>query len=153
MKNSVQIINTLQHKPQFSKLLESKCINRLKASLLPSIQKNIKYGYIKNNTLTFVLTTRLNKLDIDNIINTIKMILNSPMILESENFIECLDTQIDDVKIYTDPSPKKQVALHKTSTHTETYNERATGEIEVNIEDEKLNALAKSILEIIKAVK
>ena len=153
MKNVSQIINTLQHKPQFSKLLESKCINRLKASLLPSIQNNIKYGYIRNNTLTFVLTTRLNKLDIDNIINTIKMILNSPMILESENFVECLDAQIDDVKIYTDPSPKKNIKLHQTSTHQETYNERATGEIEVNIEDEKLNALAKSILEIIKATK
>ncbi len=151
MKNVSQIINTLQHKPQFSKLLESKCINRLKASLLPSIGNNIKYGYIKNNTLTFVLTTRLNKLDIDNIINTIKMILNSPMILESERFIECLDAQIDDVKIYTDPAPKKKVLLHQTNSHIQTYNERATGDINIDIKDEKLKALAKSILELIKA--
>ena len=91
MKNVSQILSTLQHKPQFSKLLESKCINRLKSSLLPSIQNNIKYEYIRKNTLTFVLTTRLNKLDINNIINTIKIILNSLMILESNKFMACLD--------------------------------------------------------------
>ena len=153
MKNASQIINTLQHKPQFSKLLESKCVDRLKASLLLSVQNNIKYGYVRNEVLTFVLTTRLNKLDVDNIINTIKMILNSPMILESENFLECMDVEIKDVKIYVEPSPKKRVALFSTNTHSQTYPERASGEIKVGIEDEKLNLLAKSILEIIKAKK
>ena len=55
MKNANQIINTLQHKPQFSKLLSYRCID---------------------------------KLDIDNIINTIKLILNSPVILESQKFVK-----------------------------------------------------------------
>lgn len=150
MKNASQIITTLQYKPQFSKILESKCINRLKSSLLLSIQNNIKYGYIKNNTLTFVLTTRLNKLDADNIINTIKLILNSPMILESQNFVECFDIQIDDVKIYTDYKPQNKSLLYTTNAHELHYKERATGDIDINIEDEKLYELAQSILNIIK---
>jgi hypothetical protein len=153
MKNAGQIITTLQHKPQFSKLIESSCIKRLKSSLLPSIQHNIKYGYIKNNTLYFVLTTRLNKLDIDSIINTIKMILNSPMILESDSFLECLDIKIDDVKIYTDPKPQKKFKLFTTQAHQQKYSERATGNLQVLIKDEKLNQLAQTILEIIKASK
>lgn len=153
MKNASQIINTLQYKPQFSKLLEHKCIHRLKSSLLLSIQNNIKYGYIKNNTLYFVLTTRLNKLDLDNIINTIKMILNSPMILESEKFCECLGMGIEDVKIYTDPKPQKKFNATDATSHLQTYPERASGDIKIEIEDEKLNKLAQSILEIIKANK
>jgi len=151
MKNASQIITTLQHKPQFSKLTESSCINRLKSSLLPSIQHNIKYGYFKNATLYFVLSTRLNKLDIDNIINTIKMILNSPMILESDRFVECLGIQIDDVKIYTDHKPQKKFESFSTHAHEEKYPERASGDIPVKIEDEKLKQLAQSILEIIKS--
>jgi len=150
MKNASQIINTLQNKPQFSKLLESKCIQRLKSSLLLSIQHNIKYGYINNNTLYFVLTTRLNKLDIDNIINTIKMILNSPMILESDNFLDCLDAGIEDIKIYTDPKPKHKVKLFSTDTHKLPYKERASGDIKFEIEDKKLNELIQSVLKIIK---
>ena len=153
MKNASQIINTLQHKPQFSKLLSYKCIDKLKSSLLFSVQKNIKYGYVKNATLYFVLTTRLNKLDIDNIINTIKLILNSPMILESQKFVECLDMNIEDVKIFTDPTPQKKFSAFTTTAHLETYRERATGEINVDIKDEKLNRLAQSILQIIKAEK
>ena len=66
------------------------------------------------------------------------MILNSPMILESAKFIECLDAQIDDVNIYTDPAPRKKVALHETDTHSQTYIERATGDINIEIEDKKL---------------
>lgn len=153
MKNASQIITTLQNKPQFSKLIESKCIKRLKSSLLLSIQHNIKYGYISSNTLYLVLTTKLNKLDIDNIINTIKMILNSPMILESDNFLDCLDAGIEEIKIYTDPKPRDKVKLFSTDTHKLYYDEKATGNIEVTIEDKKLNELMQSILEIIKKKK
>ena len=150
MKNAGQILTSLQYKPQFSKILESKCINRLKSSLLPTIQNNIKYGYIKNSTLTFVLTTRLNKLDVDNIINTIKLILNSPMIKESQSFVDCFDIQIDDVKIYTDFKPRKKAFLYETHTHELHYKERANGNFDIDIKDENLHKLAQSILEIIK---
>jgi len=150
MKNAMQIINTLQNKPQFSKLLESKCITKLKSSLLISIQHNIKYGYINNGVLNFVLTTKLNKFDVDNIINTIKMILNSPMILESNNFLECLHTKIDDIRVYTNPKPIQKIQLFTTLSHTQKYKERATGEIDLSIKDKKLQQITKKIFTIIK---
>lgn len=150
MKNASQIINILQDKPQFSKLTESTCIKTLKSALLPSIQKNIKNSYIHNNILFFVLTTRLNKLDADNIINNIKMILNSPMILNSQKFIECLETKIEDVKVYSDFKPLKKNNLYTTNTHTLTYKERASGEINIDIKDEKLSAITQEIFQIIK---
>jgi len=78
------------------------------------------------------------------------MILNSPMILKSDNFLECLGSDIVDVKIYTDHKPKIDLKLYTTSTHKATYKERATGNIDVEIEDEKLNAIAHEIANIIK---
>ncbi|MEA3228171.1 MAG: hypothetical protein U9P38_03760 [Campylobacterota bacterium] len=150
MKNASQILDTLQHKPQFSKLIESKCISRLKSSLLLSIQHNIKYGYIKNNILYFVLTTKLNKLDIDNIINTIKMILNSPMILESEKFLECLNSGIEDVIIYTNPKPQQKIKLFTTDADKTFYKEEASGDIQIDMEDKKLEGLFKEVFKIIK---
>ena len=150
MKNATQIINILQNKPQFSRLEESKCIKTLKSSLLPTIQKNIKHSYIYKNTLYFVLTTKLAKLDIDNIINNIKMILNSPMILNSKKFTECLDVQIDDIKVYTDHKPKKNTNLFTTTSHLMKYKERATGDLNVSIKDKKLQTLTQDIFEIIR---
>ena len=150
MKNVSQILTSLQHKPQYHRLLEHKCIDRLKTSLLPSIQKFIKYGYIRNNTLTFITSLKLNKYDEKNTIDMIKTILNSPMILQSEKFIECIDVKIDDVKFFTDYNPVQKVQIYTTSSHQLAYRERAKGDIEVKIKDEKLQHIAKNILEIIK---
>lgn len=153
MKNASQIINILQHKPQFSKLSTSKCIHTLKSSLLPSIQHNIKHGYIHNKTLYFILTTRLNKLDTDNIIKNIKMILNSPMILQSQKFTECLNIEIEDIKIYTDNKPKIQNKLFKTTAHLLHYKERTTDALELQVKDPQLQSLINETLKIIKSTK
>ncbi len=151
MKNATQIINSIQCKPQFHRLLEHGCISRLKSSLLSSIQKSIKFGYIKNETLFFVLSTNLNKLDVNNIINMIKSILNSPMIMESQNFLECSDLKIKDVVCFVDHKPKIALEVYSSNQGNTNYVERATGDIEVDIEDPKLRELAMSILTIIKA--
>ena len=151
MKNASQIITSIQYKPQYHKLLEHKCINKLKSSLLLSVQNYIKYGYIKNNKLFFVMSATLNKLDVDSNINIIKTILKSPMILESEKFMECLDFEIDDVVFYVDHKPKSKVKLYTTDSEQVQYKERATGSIDIPIKDEKLKELAQNILEIIKA--
>jgi hypothetical protein len=151
MKNATQIITSLQYKPQYHKLLEQKCVNRLKSSFLLSIQNYIKYGYIRGNKLTFVVGATLNKHDIAKTIEIVKTILNSPMLLESDKFCECLDIQIDDVEFKVDHKPKKTYNLYSTKSDKSTYKERATGDIEVDIKDEKLKKLAKSILDIIKA--
>lgn len=151
MKNAAYIINSLQSQPQFHKIVEYKCINSLKSALLPTFQNILKYGYIKNSTLYLVFFASLNKLDMDNIINIIKSILNSPMIIKSQNFLECNDMNIKDVVCIVDHKPKKGVALYSSNSQNTTYAERAKADITVNMHDKKLQELAESILEIIRA--
>jgi len=150
MKNVSQIITSIQYKPQFKKVLNHKCISKLISIILPSIQKSIKHGFIHKKIFYITITSSLNKYDKDNIINTIKMVLNSKMILEEKGFLECSDIEIDDVIVYVDHKPKLQTNLYTTHTHEMTYTERATGDISIDIEDEKLKALAQEIQNMIK---
>ena len=150
MKTTQDILTSIQHKPQFKIILHHKCINKLLSTILPAIRRNIKHGYINKNVFYIIITAALNKYDKDNIIKTIKGVLNSPMILKSERFIECDDMNIEDVIVYIDHKPKMETDLHITCTHKITYTERASGNIKIDIKDEKLHALAQNIQEIIK---
>jgi len=153
MKSTQDILTSIQYKPQFKKILHHKCIEKLMSTILPAIRKSVKHGYVNKNILFITITAALNKYDKDNIIKTIKTVLNSKMILESERFIECSEIQIDDVVVYVDHKPKIQNNLHITQVHKLKYFERASGEIEINVKDEKLKALLQSIQDIIKADK
>ena len=150
MKNASQIINSLQYKPQYKKILEHKCISKLISALILSVQRNIKYAYFKNSILFFTISATLDKYDKDNIINTIKMILNSPMILNSEKFVECQNIKIEDVKVYVDHKPKYTFKPYTTNTHNMHYFEQASGKVDVNISDKKLQKLLEEIQNIIK---
>ncbi|MDQ1263151.1 MAG: hypothetical protein QG559_152 [Campylobacterota bacterium] len=97
------------------------------------------------------MSAALNKLDMDNIINIIKSILNSPMILESKNFCECDGIIIKDVICFVDHKPKKKTMLYSSNSAETTYQERASGNIKADMKDEKLQELADTILEIIRA--
>ncbi|HIP20337.1 MAG TPA: hypothetical protein EYG70_04355 [Sulfurimonas sp.] len=150
MKTTQDILSSIQHKPQFKKILHHKCINKLLSTILPALRRNIKHGYINKNIFYIIITAALNKYDKDNIIKTIKGVLNSPMILKSEHFIECDDMNIEDVIVYVDHKPKLSTDLHMTSAHKIHYVERASGDIQIAIKDEKLHALAQEIQDIIK---
>ena len=150
MKNVSQIITSIQYKPQFKKILQHKCIKKLLSILLPSIQESIKHGYIHKNIFYITIHASLNKYDKDNIVNTIKMVLNSQMILEQKGFLECDDIEIEDAIVYVDHKPKLSQELHSTNTHNLVYTERASGSFEIHMKDEKLQALAQSIQKMIK---
>ena len=150
MKNASDIITSIQYKPQYKKLLGYKCIDKLKNSLLLSIQNYVKNVYIKNKILFFKMSATLNKHDLNNAIDTLKMILDSPMILKSQKFIECADIEIDDVVFFVDHKPKTNYKLYEGDSKKIVYKERASGGINVDIEDEKLKELAESIQAIIK---
>ncbi|MDF1878764.1 hypothetical protein JHD46_03825 [Sulfurimonas sp. SAG-AH-194-C20] len=150
MKTTQDILTSIQHKPQFKKILHHKCIDKLLSTILPAIRRNIKHGYINKNIFYIIITAALNKYDKDNIIKTIKGVLNSPMILNSEHFTQCNEINIEDVIVYVDHKPKIISQLHTTSTHILTYTERASGDIKIDIKDERLHALAQSIQEIIR---
>jgi len=150
MKNASQIITTIQYKPQYKRILQHKCVQKLRSIMLPAIQKNIKYGYIKDSKIHFVISSTLNKYDKDNIINTIKLVLNGNMIKRNENLFECIDANIEDVIVKVDHRPIFDFKPHTTTAHKICYFERGSGDIDIKIKDEKLNSLAHEIQNIIK---
>jgi hypothetical protein len=142
MKNATQIITSLQNKPQFSKLLKFKCINRIKSMFLPSFTRYIKFAYFKNNTLFFVLNHNAGKQEFDNNIQSIKNALNFHMPEE------CSETLPQNIKAFVSHTPIIKTKEQKSKPKL--YQERASGDLKVDIKDEKLNKLVKSIQDIIK---
>ena len=145
MKNASQIINSIQNKPQFSKLSKYKCIKRIESVFIPALQRMIKFAYIKNDTLFFVLSHPAGKQEFDNNIQSIKSALKFHMPEE------CKETLINDIKAFVTHTPIKKVVEEQKKEMK--YRERATGNFSVTIDDEKLNTLVKSIQDIIKAMK
>jgi hypothetical protein len=78
------------------------------------------------------------------------MILNSPMILNSEKFIECNEIKIEDIKVYVDHKPKINFQPYTTQTHNLHYIERAKGDFQTDVEDPKIQELLLEIQKIIK---
>ena len=142
MKNATQIITALQNKPQFSKLKKYKCINKIQSMFMPSFTRFVKFAYIQNNTLFFVLNHNAGKQEFDNNLQSIKSVL------KFHTPTECEESPILDIKAFVTHTPTKKaqpVVIKK-----QYYKERASGEAEVKIHDERLNKLVTSIQNIIK---
>jgi len=143
MKNATQIITSLQNKPQFSKLSKFKCIDKIQSMFMPSFTRFVKFAYIQNNTLFFVLNHNAGKQEFNNNVQNIKSALNFHMPSE------CSETLIEDIKAFVTHTPQKKQVEKKIIKQY--YKERASGDVEINLHDEKLNTLVKSIQNIIKA--
>lgn len=145
MKNAGQIINSIQNKPQFSKLSKYKCMKRIESIFTLSLQKMIKFSYIKNDILFFVLSHPGAKQEFDNNIQNIKSALKFHMPQE------CEETLIKDIKAFVTHTPQKQQKNIEKKLFR--YKERSSGDFDVDIKDERLNSLVKSIQSIIKEMK
>ena len=147
MKNAAQIIDSIQSKPQFSRLSSHKCMQRVQSMFTPPVQKMINFVYIKNKTLFFVFNHPVGKQEFDNNIQTIKSALKFYMPPECLEEDEPLFTDIRAFVTYTPKNISKEQQKQK-----EVYQERSSGNFEIPIEDEKLHALALSIQKIIKEI-
>ena len=148
MKNASQIINSIQSRPQFSKLSYYKCIKIVQSMFTPPIQRMINFAYIKNRTLFFVFNHPVGKQEFDNSIQSIKSALKFFMPGECK---ECDENLFDDIKAFVTHTPKKQEEEFKEIMQV--YKERSSGNFEINVHDEKLDSLIRSIQEIIKSRK
>ena len=142
MKNASQIINLIQSKPQFSKLNSSVCIKKIQSLFIPEVQKMIKFAYFKNNILFFVFLHPAGKQEFDNSIQTIKSALNFV------NPIECNGILIKDIKSFVTHTPIN--TINNEEVEVILYDERANGDFEITVKDEKLRAIMQEIKEIIK---
>jgi hypothetical protein len=144
MKNASDIINSIQNRPQFSKLSRFKCIDTIRLSFSPPLQKMIKFAYIKNHTLFFVLNHPGAKQEFDNNIQSIKSALK---------FVQpevCKELNIQDIKAFVTHTPTQKQQNEEKSIEVQTYPERAKGEFPITTEDERLQEIFKSIQTIIK---
>lgn len=145
MKNASDIIKIIQNQPQFSKLNGFHCIKKIQSLFNLPLQRMVKFAYIKNGTLFFVLNHPGAKQEFDNNIQSIKSALK---FVTPE---ECKDLNIGDIKAFVTHSPNFQLKNPQKKNDTApSYTERASGELEVTICDERLNKLVKSIFDIIK---
>jgi hypothetical protein len=142
MKNAAQILNSIQNKPQFSKLNKYKCIKKIESMFMPTFLRFVKFSYIKNDTLFFVLNHNAGKQEFDNSIQNIKKALNlyAPQ--------ECEELAIKDIKAFITHTPSQDVEI--AVQKVQKYPERARGEFSIDIQDSRLNTLVQSIQQIIK---
>ncbi|OHE06922.1 MAG: hypothetical protein A3G74_02675 [Sulfurimonas sp. RIFCSPLOWO2_12_FULL_34_6] len=148
MKNAAQIINSIQNRPQFSKLSYYKCIKIVQSMFTAPVQKMINFAYIKNKTLFLVFNHPVGKQEFDNNIHSIKSALKFYMPLECKENDEKL---FDDIRAFVTHTPKKEIPDFIETKQI--YTERSSGNFEINVQDEKLNSLIKSIQDIIKSRK
>lgn len=102
----------------------------------------IKFAYIKNKILFFVLNHPGAKQEFDNNIQSIKSALKFC------NPHECEQISITDIKAFVTHTPDK--AFTPQMKTVQSYPERSHGDFDINIEDENLRRLAQSIQKIIK---
>jgi len=144
MKRASDIIKSIQNKPQFAKLSSFSCIETIKRSFSPPLQKMIKFAYIKNSVLFFVLNHPGAKQEFDNSIQSIKSALK---------FVrpkECQEIEISDIRAFVSHTPSApKTALFQPET-IPYYHERAKGEFEISVKDEKLKKIFQSIQHIVK---
>jgi hypothetical protein len=145
MKNAAQIINSIQSRPQFSKLSYYKCIKIVQSMFTAPVQKMINFAYIKNRTLFFVFNHPVGKQEFDNNIQSIKSALKFFM---PEECKECQESLFDDIKAFVTHTQKKSQENFKEVKQI--YKERSTGNFEVNIDETRLRELVMSIQKIIK---
>ena len=142
MKNAAQILNSIQNKPQFSKLNRYKCIKKIESMFMPIFQRFVQFTYIKNDTLFFVLNHNAGKQEFDNSIQNIKKALKlyAPQ--------ECEELAIKDIKAFITHTPAHE---EKTAPQkVQKYRERSDGDFAIDIKDPRLSALVLNIQNIIK---
>lgn len=143
MKNSNQLVSHLRSQSAFAPLNDLSCINAVKELLPQRLHRFILFGYIRHNILFFVLNHPGAKQEFDNIINSIK----TP--LKKIPPVACKKYEIYDIRAFV--SHKKHLSFSQTPPKEVLYEERALGEFENDIENEKLHSLMEEIRQIINA--
>ena len=136
MKKINEILSHLKNNPEFSKINTSFLIKKFIEVLPLKLKKGVKFAYVKNQTLYFVLTHPVYKMEFEYNKADIKSLL--------KNF------KIDDVEyigfFVTNVIEKKQTSEESNPL----YIERSYGIFENKVKDEKLFKKFEKIREIIK---
>ena len=137
MKKINEILNHLKNNPEFRKINTSFLIMKFIDVLPLKLKKGVKFAYIKNQTLYFVLTHPVYKMEFEYNKALIKSLLKEFKI-----------ANIDDVSFFvTNVIEKKE----KEEIETILFKERSYGIFENKAKDENIFKRFEKIREIIKS--
>ena len=136
MKKINEILSHLKNNPEFSKINTSFLIMKFIDVLPLKLKKGVKFGYVKNQTLYFVLTHPVYKMEFEYNKADIKSLLKNFKI-----------ANVEDIGFFVTNVIEKKV-LQKT--HEPIYKERSYGIFENKVKDERLFRKFERIREIIK---
>ncbi len=136
MKNASEILTHLKYYPEFKKINTNITIERLINALPLKMKKGVKFGYIKNQTLFFVLTHPVYKMEFEYNKSLIKSLLKKANI-----------ANVNDVKFFVTNVIERKETIDESKAF---YNERSHGIFENFCLDEKLKKKFEEIRKIIK---
>ena len=136
MKKINEILSHLKNNPEFSKINTSFLIMKFIDVLPLKLKKGVKFGYVKNQTLYFVLTHPVYKMEFEYNKADIKSLLKKFKI-----------ANVEDIGFFvTNIIEKKETK----KTDEPLYKERSYGIFENKVKDERLFRKFERIREIIK---
>jgi len=137
MKNATHILSTLRHKPQFKKLGNFQCIQRIQMLFPPHLQRLIRYGYIHNKILYYVLSHPGAKQEFDIIIGSIK----TP--LKQHPPQECSTITWSDIRAFV--SHKRPPKPFRKIPSVYQYKERSAARFTNETSHKKLHSIIEQI--------
>ncbi len=140
MKDSKTIISHLKKNPFLTNLKQEDCFSTLLELLPKSFTKYIKFLYIKNDTLFFVLTHPSAKMEFNYKRNLIKGLLKQVVIFHKD--CSCFENK--EIKAFI--SNKTEDIEHEKDSQI-FYNEASLGTFKNSAKDKKLYDLFEKIRE------
>lgn len=132
-----EILSHLKNNPQFRKINTASVIEQFIEVLPLKLKKGIKFAYIKNNILYFVLTHPVYKMEFEYNKADIKSLLKKTEL-----------KYITEISFFVTNKIEKKSKDQKE--YEPFYTERSHGIFENKLEDEKLHLIVEDIRDIIK---
>jgi hypothetical protein len=146
MKDSKTIISHLKKNPFLTNLKQEDCFSTLLELLPKSFTRHVKFLYIKNNTLFFVLSHPSAKMEFNYKRNLIKGLLKQVINFHKE----CSCFEDKEIKAFI--SNKEKEHFEPKISHI-SYEERSNGKFKNCAKDKKLYDLFEQIREEILCLK
>ncbi len=136
MKKVNEILSHLKSNPTFRRINTASNIKNVIDALDFKLKKGVKFAYIKNQTLFFVLTHPVFKSEFEYNKVMIKSLLKKADI-----------DDVKDIKFFVSNKKEKKAEIKQVELK---YKERSYGIFENNIKDKKLHKVFEEIRNIIK---
>ena len=140
MKDSRSMISHLIKQPSFQKCEQIRCFERLLAVLPSTFTQWIKFLYIKNETLFFVLNHPCAKMEFNYKRNLIKSLLSALI----NHHPECESLRVKEIQSFV-TNVKDEAPHLLTQNGAIVYPEQSKGTFKNHCENESLHALFETI--------